>query len=513
MGRERHREARHRRTHRGVHRSSPRAHGRRRAQRRRRRRRALPGAAKVIEATYVFPYLAHAPMEPNDCVIHRTGDGGVEMMFGSQMQTVDQAVAAAVLGLKPEQVAIKTLLAGGSFGRRATPGRRHGGGSGRGAEGAQARGADQGHVDARGRHQGRALPADLRAQAARRRRRGRQDRGLGAGRSSASRSSRARRSSGHGEERRRPDDGRRRQHAALSDPQPAGLGAHRPKSACRRCGGARSARRTRRISTETFLDELADAAGIDPLEIRRKLLAKHPRHLGVLDLAAEKAGWGDAAAGGPRPRPRRARSRSRPIVAQVVEVSMGEDGLPKVEKVVVRRRLRHRRSTRTSSGRRWRAASATGFRPRCSAPIDLDDGRRGAVELPRLPRAAHQRDAEGRGAHRASTEKPTGVGEPGVPPIAPAVANAWAKLTGQRVHRAAVRQRRQGVRSACVPRDTARCCAGDRRPSASPSRRGRPRRRPRLLRSGGVLRHPDRQGALAGAVRRGRQGASRMRAA
>ena len=63
--------------------------------------RRSPAPTKVIEATYVFPYLAHAPMEPNDCVIDRTDDGGVEMMFGSQIQTVDQGVAAAVLGLKP----------------------------------------------------------------------------------------------------------------------------------------------------------------------------------------------------------------------------------------------------------------------------------------------------------------------------------------------------------------------------------------------------------------------------
>ena len=60
-------------------------------------------------------------VEPNDCVIRRTEDGGAELMFGSQLQTVDQAVAAKVLGLKPAQVKIKTLLAGGSFGRRATP--------------------------------------------------------------------------------------------------------------------------------------------------------------------------------------------------------------------------------------------------------------------------------------------------------------------------------------------------------------------------------------------------------
>ena len=59
---------------------------------------ALAGAAKVIEATYTFPYLAHAPLEPNDCVIHRTDDGGVELLFGSQLQTIDQNVAAGVLG-------------------------------------------------------------------------------------------------------------------------------------------------------------------------------------------------------------------------------------------------------------------------------------------------------------------------------------------------------------------------------------------------------------------------------
>ena len=120
----------------------------------------------------MFPYLAHAPMEPNDCVIHRTDDGGVELNFGSQIQTVDQGVAAAVLGLKPEQVKIKTLLAGGSFGRRATPAGDMAAEAAEVLEGRAAQGPDQGPVDARGRHQGRALPADLRAQAARRPRRG-----------------------------------------------------------------------------------------------------------------------------------------------------------------------------------------------------------------------------------------------------------------------------------------------------------------------------------------------------
>ena len=71
--------------------------------------------SKTIEATYIFPYLAHAPLEPNDCVIRRTDDGGVELMLGSQMPSIDQQVAADVMGISIERVKVKTLLAGGSL--------------------------------------------------------------------------------------------------------------------------------------------------------------------------------------------------------------------------------------------------------------------------------------------------------------------------------------------------------------------------------------------------------------
>ncbi|MFW6027419.1 MAG: molybdopterin cofactor-binding domain-containing protein, partial [bacterium] len=81
---------------------------------------ALAGAATVIEADYEFPYLAHAPMEPLNCVVHLSEDS-CEIWAGSQSQTGDQSVAARIAGLKPEQVSIKTMFAGGSFGRRATP--------------------------------------------------------------------------------------------------------------------------------------------------------------------------------------------------------------------------------------------------------------------------------------------------------------------------------------------------------------------------------------------------------
>jgi isoquinoline 1-oxidoreductase beta subunit len=82
---------------------------------------AMGRAAKVIEHTFEFPYLAHTPMEPLDVVIQTDGKTA-ELWLGSQLQTVDHAVAAGVLGLKIEQVKINTLWAGGSFGRRAVAG-------------------------------------------------------------------------------------------------------------------------------------------------------------------------------------------------------------------------------------------------------------------------------------------------------------------------------------------------------------------------------------------------------
>ena len=82
---------------------------------------ALRDAAQRVSAGYEFPYLAHAPMEPLDAVVKLT-EGGCEIWAGDQFQTIDQANAARVAGLKPEQVAIHTLYAGGSFGRRANAG-------------------------------------------------------------------------------------------------------------------------------------------------------------------------------------------------------------------------------------------------------------------------------------------------------------------------------------------------------------------------------------------------------
>jgi len=79
---------------------------------------AFAKAAKVVSADFEFPYLAHAPMEPVDCVIRYDGSSA-QIWTGSQLQTVDHGMAASVLGLKPEAIKLNTMWAGGSFGRRA----------------------------------------------------------------------------------------------------------------------------------------------------------------------------------------------------------------------------------------------------------------------------------------------------------------------------------------------------------------------------------------------------------
>ena len=186
-------------------------------------------------------------------------------------------------------------------------------------------------------------------------------------------------------------------------------------------------------STETFLDELAHAAGRDPLEVRRALLAKHPRHLAALNLAAEKAGWGQPLPAG-RARGIAVHESFNSVVAQVAEVSRRPDGLPKIEKVVCA------------------VDCGTAINPdviRAQMEGGIGFGLAGAMwsEITLVRGRAQERNFDSyrplRIADMPAVEvhivpsgaAPTGVGEPGVPPIAPAVANAFFHLSGQRVRR------------------------------------------------------------------------------
>jgi isoquinoline 1-oxidoreductase beta subunit len=185
------------------------------------------------------------------------------------------------------------------------------------------------------------------------------------------------------------------------------------------------------FSTETFLDQLAEAGGLDPLTIRRKLLAKHPRHLGVLELAAEKAGWDTPLPQG-RARGIAVHESFKSFVAHVVEVSMGEDGLPKVERVVVAADCGIPINPDVIAAQ-LEGGMGFGLSAALYASVDMEDGRvvQSNFHDYRVLRINEMPDVE---VHIVpSKESPTGIGEPGTPPIAPAIANAWSKLTGQRV--------------------------------------------------------------------------------
>ncbi len=388
---------------------------------------ALRGAVKVVGGVYEFPYLAHAPMEPLDCVVELS-DGKCEIWAGSQLQTIDQITAATLAGLKPEQVIIHTQLAGGSFGRRATPN------ADVTAEAVSIAKAYGGKApikliwtredDIQG---GRYRPIFVHEVKA----------GLDKDGNVVGWHQRI---VGQSFLKGTPFEGLITNGVDTTSVEGANnlpyaipnfyVDLHTtevgvPTLWWRSVGSTHTA-----YSTETVMDELADAAGVDPVEFRRKLLAKHPRHLGVLNLAAEKAGWGTPLPEGVA-RGVAVHESFKSYVAQIAEVRLVE-GRIKVDRVVC-------------------AVD-------CGVPINPDiitaqmEGgigfglgavlydavtlKGGAVEQSNFNDYIPLRigDMPRVEVHIVrSAEAPTGVGEPGVPPIGPAVANAIAKLTGKRV--------------------------------------------------------------------------------
>jgi len=190
------------------------------------------------------------------------------------------------------------------------------------------------------------------------------------------------------------------------------------------------------FTTESFIDELALAAGKDPVEFRRELLAKHPRHVGVLELAAKQAGWGSPLAAG-KPGEKRGRGIAvhesfRSFVAQVAEVTVKADNTFTVDRVVCA--VDCGIAVNPDNVRaQMEGGIGFGLSAALFGAITLKDG---AVEQSnfhdyRILRIDEMPRVE---VHIVpSTAAPTGVGEPGVPPVAPAVANAIAAATGKRL--------------------------------------------------------------------------------
>jgi isoquinoline 1-oxidoreductase beta subunit len=398
---------------------------------------AFAQAAKVVRANYDFPYLAHAAMEPMNCVI-KLGAEGCEVWNGEQLHTGDQYALAGVFGLKPEQVNIHTLYAGGSFGRRACKDSDYV------VEAAQIVKASGGKVpvklvwlredDMRAGYFRplfhHALEAAL----------------DGSGNVTAWRHRLVGQSivAGSPFEKMLVKDGIDGVSVEGAANLPYAIpnlivDLHTPTDIkvpvlwWRSVGSSHTA-----YSTETFIDELAVATGKDPVALRLELLAGHPRHVGVLKLAADKAGWTAPLKPG-KPGERRGRGVAvhesfNSFVAQVAEVTVQKDGSIKVDRVVCAVDCG---IAINQDNIRSQVEGAVGFALSAAlhGEITLTEGRVEQGNFDSYPplRIGEMPKVE---VHIVvSTNPPSGIGEPGVPPVAPAVANAIAAATGKRSYR------------------------------------------------------------------------------
>jgi isoquinoline 1-oxidoreductase beta subunit len=389
---------------------------------------ALGKAAKRLSANFEFPYLAHAPMEPLDCVVKLTKTD-CEIWSGTQMQSGDQKHVAALTGLDLEKVRINTLYAGGGFGRRGPFDSDY---TMEAASIAKAMGADGTPIkliwtredDIRG---GKYRPMYYHAVEA----------GLDTdGRLIAWRHRVVGQSIMKGTvfDSGTPIDGSSIEGLSNLPYEIPNLTVelHTTESAIT-VNPMRSVGLTHTtFAIETFIDELAHAAGRDPYAFRRTLLAKQPAWLAVLDLAAEKAGWGRKTMPKGSGRGIAISKFINTIVAEVADVTVGSDGKITVDRVVCAVDcgtainpdiVRAQMEGGVGFGLGAAMHSAITFKDGMVEQSNFHDYH--VLRLVGMPKVE---------VHiLPSSEPPKGVGEPGVPPIGPAVANAVFAATGRRI--------------------------------------------------------------------------------
>ncbi|MGA7538648.1 MAG: xanthine dehydrogenase family protein molybdopterin-binding subunit [Steroidobacteraceae bacterium] len=392
---------------------------------------ALRRAHRVIEAEFEFPYLAHAPMEPLTAVCRLTADH-CEIWAGDQFQTFDQMNAAKQVGLQPHQVSINTLAAGGTFGRRATPDSDYI------SEVASIAKATGGRYPVRliwTREDditgGRYRPLNLHRITA-----GLESDGKVAfrqrvvGQSIISGTPLAAMMKdgvdptavgGSAAEQYELDD------ASVSwTPPQVGI----PVLWWRSVENTHMA-----FSKEVMMDELAEAAKEDPITFRLARLGNRARHAAVLKLVAEKAGWNQPFARGKgRGRGVAIQESFGSVVAQIAEVTVTGSDI-KVDRVVCAVDCGIAVTPDVIEAQ-MQSGIGFGLSAALYGAITLTDGRVDqsnfdgyrVLRMNEMPKAIEVYIAP-------STQAPTGVGEPGTPPIAPAVANAVRMATGIRLRR------------------------------------------------------------------------------
>ena len=188
---------------------------------------------------------------------------------------------------------------------------------------------------------------------------------------------------------------------------------------------------------EGFVDEMAVAAGKDPYEYRRALLGKNPRYKGVLELAAAKAGWGKPLPAG-RGRGIAVGQSFGSFVAEVAEVSVGRDGKLRVHRVVCAVDC----GSTVNPGivkRQMESAIAFGLSAALYGEITFKEGKVEQSNFHDYPVLRIDEMPKVEVHIVPSTEAPGGVGEPGLPPLAPAVVNAVYAATGKRLRKLPLR--------------------------------------------------------------------------
>jgi isoquinoline 1-oxidoreductase beta subunit len=401
---------------------------------------AIAGAAKTIDASYEFPYLAHATMEPMNCVVKLSADR-CDVWNGEQFQTVDQGAVAKVVGLSPQQVFLHQLFAGGSFGRRANPQSDYLVEAASIAKSLAATGKGgapiklvwtrdddmkagyfrpmyfhviKGGLDSAGnvvawqhRIVGQSIQMGTAFEAVLVK---------------------------NGIDITSVEGAANLPYAIpnlMVDLHSPPIGV--PVQWWRSVGSSHNA-----YATEAFIDELATTAGKDPVAFRKALLANQPKHLAALALAAEKAGWGTplapGKAGTKRGRGVAVHESFNTAVAQIVDVTVASDNKFTVDRVVCAVNCGLAVNPDVVKAQ-MEGGIGFGLSAALYGAITLKDGGVEQSNFHDYP-VLRMNEMPAVEVHIVpSTDKPTGVGEPGVPPIAPAVANALAAATGKRLRK------------------------------------------------------------------------------
>ena len=384
---------------------------------------ALSGAARTVEAVYELPYLAHATMEPMNCTADVRADR-CEVWVATQSPTGTQDTAARITGLPVEQVTVHTMLLGGGFGRRSQTDFVADAVHTSKAVGKPVKVVWTREDDTRG---GYYRPAAYNTLAG----------GLDAsGKPLAWIHNIASPSimSQFGPLRNGIDgagvEGASNIPYAIPNIRVTYATIDLPITLWfwRSVGSSLNA-----WITESFVDELAAAAGKDPVEFRLSLLAEHSRFRRVLETAAREAGWGSPLPAG-RARGVALHESFGSIVGEVAEVSVGSDGTPHVHRVVcavdcgdvvnpdIIKAQMESGIVYGLSAALWGELTIQG-----GAVKEGNFDTYPILRIGQMPRIdtfiVTSGDALG------------GIGEPGTPPIAPAVCNAIHALTGKRIRR------------------------------------------------------------------------------